>query len=114
MYQFLKETEKIPSSQCPREVREARKIIYQHYSSLCALWLDCEGDFLKELQNHHTLPFLEIHIIMALSLYQRFDLLEPFLNESILTPEKRQRFQERARLAFKGKEYLEDSKKCTE
>ena len=108
MPQFLQRTEKLQANQRPEEIQKARRIIYQHYASLNTIWLDCEGDFLRELKTHFLSPFLLIHIVMALSLYERFDLIEPLLDKSNITIEKRKKYKERANIALAGKKYMKE------
>ena len=107
MYEFLKATEDIKQDEMPEEIQRAREVLYGHYSSLDDLWLRCDGDFLKALKHNYKAPHLVIHIHMALSLYKKWALLAPFLDESILTAEKLQRYKERAAVAIAGKEYFE-------
>ena len=110
MYEFLTATETSKPDEMSEAIQRAREVLYQHYSSLNSLWLRSSGDFLKALMQNYAAPHLIIHIYMALSLYQKHDLLAPFLDENILTAEKRRRYQERATLALAGKKDFERAK----
>ena len=105
MYDFLTATEVIKKDHMPKEIQCARKVVYQHYSSLDDLWLDCDGDFLELLRTDYLRPYLTIHIHMALSLYDEVHLMQPFVNK--IKAEKYRRYEERAEVVLEGKNYFD-------
>ena len=108
METFLIHTQKIPKEERSTDLQQARSVIYDNYSSIDDLYLDCKGSFDALLQLQPTPHYLLIHMHMALTLFNKRDLLEPFIHDLIqMSPEKYRRWEKCAQIAVVGKKLYE-------